>query len=96
MRTPKRVGISEVLRRAIRTSGVKQYRLARHAGVDRSVLSCWMNDITRVWPGDPRVVKLGSILKVPESECFDDPEASEELPAPSQATQPTRRLVPRA
>lgn len=67
--------ISQRLRDAVKTSGVHQYRLARRARMDRSVLSCWMNDITPVRPGDQRVLRLGALLGVPAGECFEEPTA---------------------
>jgi transcriptional regulator with XRE-family HTH domain len=67
--------ISQRLRFAVKTSRHRQYELARAIGVNHSTLSCWLNGISEVQTGDPRVVKLGAILDVPASECFEEPAA---------------------
>jgi transcriptional regulator with XRE-family HTH domain len=64
--------ISQRLRFAVKTSGSRQYQLARAIGVHHSTLSCWLNGISEVAAGDPRVVRLGAILGVPAGECFEE------------------------
>ena len=71
--------ISQRLRFAVKTSRYRQYQLARAIGVHHSTLSCWLNGISEVPPGDPRVVQLGSILNIPASECFDQAAAEGEM-----------------
>ena len=56
--TPTITVISDRLRNAIRTADERQYKLARRAGLDPSVISKWMNHIADPKRGDPRVVKL--------------------------------------
>ena len=92
-RRPERcLRISEDLRRAVKTSGIKQYLLARRVGVDRSVLSCWMNDITPVRPVDPRVIALGRLLNVPPTACFARRASTAPMTmrAMTRASRPTR------
>jgi transcriptional regulator with XRE-family HTH domain len=62
--------ISRRLRAAVKTAEVRQYRLAEAIGVDHSRLSAWLNGIARVRRGDPRIVKLGSLVGVPARACF--------------------------
>lgn len=64
--------ISQRLRFAVKTSGHRQYQLARAIKVHHSTLSCWLNGISDVRLGDARVLKLGAILGVPASECFEE------------------------
>lgn len=70
--------ISQRLRFAVKTSPIRQYKLARGIGVHHSTLSCWLNGISAVQSGDPRIVKLGAILGVPARECFEELVASAE------------------
>jgi hypothetical protein len=63
--------ISERLRFAVKTSPYPQYKLAHAINVPPSTLSCWLNGISPVPDGDPRVIRLGEILQIPERECFD-------------------------
>jgi hypothetical protein len=63
--------ISQRLRFAVKTSRHRQYELARAIRVHHSTLSCWLNGISDVQNGDPRVVRLGAILGVPAGECFE-------------------------
>jgi transcriptional regulator with XRE-family HTH domain len=67
--------ISQRLRFAVKTSPFRQYELARAIGVHHSTLSGWLCGISDVHDDDPRVIKLGSILLVPASQCFE-PRAS--------------------
>jgi len=64
--------ISERLHLAVKTSTFRQYKLARAIGVHHSTLSCWLNGISDVQFGDRRVLDLGAILGVPETECFEE------------------------
>ena len=69
--------ISQRLRSAVKKSGLRQYRLAHGIGVHHSTLSCWLNGISAVETGDPRVLRLGALLGVPAAECFDFAESME-------------------
>lgn len=78
--------ISQCLRKAVRSSGIRQYRLAQQIGVDRSVVSYWMNDITPVRPGDLRVIALGRLLNVPATACFARRVPRPPMPTTTRAT----------
>lgn len=62
--------LSNKLRVAIRTSDKRQYHLAREIDVHPSLVSCWLNDITPVRAGDPRIVALGRLVGVRAADCF--------------------------
>ncbi len=64
--------ISQRLKSAVKNSGRRQYQLAHAIGVHHSTLSCWLNGISDVQFGDRRVLDLGAILGVPETECFEE------------------------
>ena len=72
--------ISERLRFAVKTSRFRQYQLARAIGVHHSTLSCWLNGICDVRPGDPRVLKLASILNISPLDCFEQACGSDAAP----------------
>jgi len=72
-----RTRISERLQNAVRTSNQRQYHLAQVIDVHPSTLSGWLNGIFPVHYGEPRVIRLGGILGVPASECFEQPPAAE-------------------
>ena len=63
--------ISNRLRLAVKTSRERQYELAHTIGVHPSVLSAWLNDITRPRLNDPRILALGELLGVPARKCFE-------------------------
>jgi transcriptional regulator with XRE-family HTH domain len=62
--------ISQRLRKAVKSADVRQYHLANAIGVDHSTLSAWLNGISSVRRGDPRIVQLGSLVGVPPRACF--------------------------
>ncbi len=50
------------------------YKLAQRAGVNPSKLSKLINGIDRVRPRDPRIIAVGEIMGLAESECFEQTE----------------------
>ncbi len=47
------------------------YKIAQRAGVNPSKLSKLINGIDRVRPRDPRIIAVGEIMGLAESECFE-------------------------
>ena len=47
------------------------YKLAQRAGVNPTTLSKLINGIDRVRPQDPRIIAVGEIIGLSESECFE-------------------------
>lgn len=62
--------ISHKLRAAIKLNPIPAYKIAHAAGLDPSTLSKLMCGITKVKPGDPRVLKVGKILGLSPEQCF--------------------------
>jgi len=50
------------------------YKLAQRAGVNPSKLSKLINGIDRVRPRDPRIIAVGKVMGLAESECFEGTE----------------------
>ena len=48
------------------------YRLAQRAGVNPTTLSRLINGIDLVKPCDERIIAVGRVIGVPESECFEE------------------------
>ena len=66
------MSVSERLWAAVKTSRRPAYKIAQEAGIHPSWLSKAINGIERVKRGDPRIISVGRILGIPESECFDE------------------------
>jgi len=66
------ITVSERLWVAVKTSRRRAYKIAQEAGIHPSWLSKAINGIESVKPGDPRIISVGKILGIPESECFDE------------------------
>ncbi len=47
------------------------YKIAQRAGVNPTTLSKLINGIDRVRPKDPRIIAVGEIIGLAESECFE-------------------------
>jgi len=62
--------VSEELRRRVKLSVHRAYKLAQQAGMHPSTLSKILNGIERVEPGDPRVTAIGRVVGLNEDECF--------------------------
>jgi transcriptional regulator with XRE-family HTH domain len=60
----------EVLRQ--RSRGVRQYALARAAGLHPTVLSALINGAIDSHPGDARVLRLAAVLGVPAEQAFGE------------------------
>ncbi len=50
------------------------YKIAQRAGVNPTTLSKLINGIDRVRPKDPRIIAVGDIIGLAESECFEQSE----------------------
>jgi len=59
----------EMLRQ--RCNGVRQYDVARAAGLHPTTVSSLLNDIVPLREHDPRVLAIGRVLGVPDAECFE-------------------------
>ena len=66
------MSVSERLWVAVKTSRRPAYKIAQEAGIHPSWLSKALNGIENVKRGDPRIISVGKILGVPESECFEE------------------------
>ena len=50
------------------------YKIAQRAGVNPTTLSKLINGIDRVRAQDPRIIAVGEIIGLAESECFEERE----------------------
>ena len=62
--------ISDALKIAIKLSEMPAYKIAQKAGVDPNFLSKVIRGIIQVRPGDIRIIRIGKILGLSETECF--------------------------
>lgn len=58
--------------KAIKQSDKKQYELAQAAGVRTDVLSRIIGGYEPLKPNDPRVLRLGKVLKLKRSQLFEN------------------------
>jgi plasmid maintenance system antidote protein VapI len=65
--------LSEKFIAAIKLNPLKSYQIAHLAGLHPSTLSKIINGIERVFPNDPRVLKVAAVLGLTPEECFDHP-----------------------
>lgn len=65
--------ISESLKIAIKLSPKRAYEIAHEAGIHPSTLSKLICGIEKVREGDLRVLKVAKVLKLKESDCFENP-----------------------
>jgi hypothetical protein len=63
--------VSRKLRVAIKLSETPAYKIAQAAGENPATLSKLLHGIIPVKPNDPRVIKIGKVLGIPETECFE-------------------------
>jgi hypothetical protein len=68
--------ISHKLRAAIKLNPIPAYKIAHAAGLDPSTLSKLVCGISKVKPGDPRVLKVGKILGLSPEQCFEHTESA--------------------
>ena len=55
----------------LKLNDLPAYKIAQRAGVNPSKLSRLINGIDRVRPRDPRIIAVGEIMGLAESECFE-------------------------
>ncbi len=58
----------------LKLNDLPAYKIAQRAGVNPSKLSRLINGIDRVRPRDPRIIAVGEIMGLAESECFEGTE----------------------
>ena len=63
--------ISKRLKQAVKLSELKAYEIAHEAEMHPSTLSRILNGIEDVKWGDPRVLRIGKVLGIKPSECFE-------------------------
>jgi hypothetical protein len=64
--------VSEKLIAAIKLGNEPAYKIAQKADLDPSTLSKLICGISKVKPGDPRVIAIGRVLNIPADQCFQD------------------------
>ncbi len=62
--------ISKKLRKAVKLSNYKSYEIAHAAGLHPSTLSRIVCGIEKIKYGDLRVIAIGKVVGLSESECF--------------------------
>jgi len=55
----------------LKLNDLPAYKIAQRAGVNPTTLSKLINGIDRVRPKDPRIIAVGEIIGLGESECFE-------------------------
>lgn len=63
--------ISKKFRDAVKLDSRPQYELAWQAGINPTTLSQIIIGYVRPRYGDPRVIRVGKLLGLEESECFE-------------------------
>lgn len=63
--------VSQKLKVAIKLADEPSYKIAHRAGINPSTLSKLVCGITKVQPGDSRVLKVGEVLGLKPEECFE-------------------------
>lgn len=63
--------VSQKLKNAVKTNLEPAYRIAQKANLSQSMMSQLLNGIVDVKPGDERVIRIGRVLGLEESECFE-------------------------
>ena len=58
----------------LKLNDLPAYKIAQRAGVNPSKLSKLINGIDRVRPRDPRIIAVGKVMGLAESECFEGTE----------------------
>ena len=67
------VRVSQKLRLAVVQrccDGMRQYQIAKAAGLHPTVMSALLHDIRPVRPEDSRVIAIGKVVGVPAADCF--------------------------
>ena len=65
------MAVSQKLITAIKLNPNPAYKIAWSAGLNPTMLSKLINGIERPKPNDRRIINVGKVLGVPESECFE-------------------------
>ena len=55
----------------LKLNDLPAYKIAQQAGVNPTTLSRLIHGIDQVRPADPRVIAVGEIMGLSESECFE-------------------------
>ncbi len=63
--------VSKRLIHALKLAPRRMYQIAWEADVHPTTLSKIVNGIQRVKRGDPRILRLGKVLEIPEEELFE-------------------------
>jgi len=64
--------ISERFWIAVKTSRMKGYEIANHAGIHPATLSKLLWEVNAARPDDPRVIAVGKVLGLSPDECFEE------------------------
>lgn len=67
--------ISKTFRAAVKLSELKQYEIARKAGIHHTVLSRIVCGIDEIKKDDPRVLRIAAIVGLEPAACFENEEA---------------------
>ena len=65
------MAISRKVIEAVKLHELKSYEIAHLAGLHPSTLSRLIHGIDRIKPNDRRVIKVGQVLGLSPTECFD-------------------------
>jgi hypothetical protein len=63
--------VSQKLKNAVKTNLEPAYKIAQKANLSQSMMSQLLNGIVDVKHGDERVIRIGKVLGLEESECFE-------------------------
>jgi len=66
------VFVSKEFIHAVRTSPIRNYRLALNSGVHPTYLSKLINHAVTVKNGDHKVIAIGKVLGIDSDNCFKD------------------------
>ena len=64
--------VSREFKVAVKMADRPAWRIAAEAGIPAAYLSRWMSGALIARPGDHRVIKVGRILGLTPSECFEE------------------------
>ncbi len=63
--------MNQKLKNAIKLSDMRQYEIARAAGIHHVTLSKLMHNIVDAKPGNPNVIAIGRVMGFSEKDCFE-------------------------
>lgn len=61
----------------LKLNDLPAYKIAQRAGVNPTTLSRLINGIDRVKPKDHRIIAVGEVIGLSESECFEASQGKE-------------------